>query len=775
MSCTAPSSNDDTYLEDADPASITWVSPTLDEQLVAGDFVMLTVSTANTDAHRVDFAVDGVVVDTCNGDDPLDDCREDSLYTSATTFASAGSHTLTASFQTAAGRTVTASRTVTVLPEGTSAPVDPPASGMEPDPVMSMMTDPTTGEPIYSDIPTEQSPEASPEDPGTDVLEPGESGEIQPEQTEDRAQLNPNGRGYLDRNRGWHNMFNGRQWAVRGQRILVHHGRLMGDVDDVARCMDRYGQHVRAFADLNYISRASIVSLMLAETGCVNARPRAGAARGGPIGLRSAVCHQLEPTLSRAQCLTRMHDAPESGIEMATRYLASASMRHTHHNDPIKLAVVFHTGSIRRSRANPWHAVSRAGFITEFAQAYNAYRTWEAFGNPTPAEIAARAASCGHDAGARATHTIGLSEAARAAIPLRHLIVYINENRSFDHYVGHLSTGAHGRDDIDGIPPAYFNLNAAGGQVTPAHASTTCIAPDVPHGWNPMRQAWDNGLMDGFYSVARDAGGNPERALFWYDERDLPFYSWLYDTFSISDRYFSSVLGPTWPNRDYYYAATSDGVKNTGDRVIHNRTIFDLMSDHNVSWRIYHAGSSREDCIGMANSNPHIHSGDELFADLNRNDLPDVAFIDGPSEHPPSDIQDSERFGRRLYEALIDSPAWPRTALVMTYDEGGGFFDHVSPPGTCRPDGTLANSDFTRAGPRVPLVVISPYSRPSHVSHRRHESASVTRLIEALHGLPSLTRRDANVNALLDLFDFTHPAMLHPPHAPAAGNGGCNR
>src|SRR5207249_2880462 len=114
---------------------------------------------------------------------------------------------------------------------------------------------------------------------------------------------------------------------------------------------------------------------------------------------------------------------------------------------------------------------------------------------------------------------------------------------------------------VDGIPAGYSNPDSTGAPVAAEHSNTSCIGPDLPHGWQAMHDAVNGGAMDGFYRAATAGGADGRRALLWYDARDLPFYSWLYSTFAISDRFFSSVLGPTWPNRDYLYAATSDGVK----------------------------------------------------------------------------------------------------------------------------------------------------------------------------------------------------------------------
>src|SRR5262249_13881666 len=152
-----------------------------------------------------------------------------------------------------------------------------------------------------------------------------------------------------------------------------------------------------------------------------------------------------------------------------------------------------------------------------------------------------------------------------------------------------------------------------------------------------------------------------------------------------------------------------------------------------------------------------------------------VAFVDGvgvQDEHPTNNITGGEKFVRSIYEAAIASPLWMKLAIVFTYDESGGLADHVPPPKACIPSPDQTGVD--RLGIRVPTMVISPWARPHHVSHVVHDHTSVLRLIEALHDLPALTARDANADALLDMFDFNCPSLQSPPTAPAAGTGTCN-
>jgi phospholipase C len=367
--------------------------------------------------------------------------------------------------------------------------------------------------------------------------------------------------------------------------------------------------------------------------------------------------------------------------------------------------------------------------------------------------------------------TLGIGPDERAQIPIDHVIVLIQENRAFDHYFGRMPQ--YGRPDVEGIPDDYVNRDGSGGFVAPDQATTTCISPDTPHSWSASHRAWNNGAMDGFYIEARVGDGH--RALAWYDETQLPFYYWLYSNFSMADRWFAPLLGPTWPNRDFIYAATSDG-RMDNSVPIHVPTLFDSLTGAGVGWGIFVNGTPRQNCIGYSRATPGVHTVDDFFAALAAGTLPQVSFIDGTGiydEHPTNDIQRAEGWVRSIYLALIASPLWPSTALIFTYDEGGGFFDHAPPPQACPPTPELAGN-FSQLGVRLPALVISPYAKPGYVSHEVHHSTSLTRFIEMLFDLPALTGRDANADAILDMFDFSSPQLLNPPaDPPPAGTGGC--
>jgi phospholipase C len=403
------------------------------------------------------------------------------------------------------------------------------------------------------------------------------------------------------------------------------------------------------------------------------------------------------------------------------------------------------------------------------------------------------AAVCPHAAGSLARHTLPGARDLPGSLPIKHVIVLMQENRSYDHYFGRLS--AAGQPDAEPIPASYGNRDPDGHWVAPFHLPSTCVPGDPPHQWENMRAHFDGGRMDGFIAEAargaarRASRGLPPRraapgddgddddvsgryALGYYDATDLPFYAFLANTFTIGDRYFSPVMAGTWPNRQFLYTGTAQGRRAATGLLLGARTIFDNLTAAGVSWGVYTDGPPRQDCIGWSRRAPGLRPLGALFAALRAGDLPSVAFVDASAEdeHPPADVQRGEAWVRRLYLAVRASPLWGELVLFVTYDEGGGFFDHVPPPPACAPDG--ARGELDRRGTRVPLLVVSPWARRHHVSHVVHDHTSLLRFVELLFDLPALSARDANADALLDAFDFgQRPAA--PPPPPAAGHGGC--
>jgi phospholipase C len=394
--------------------------------------------------------------------------------------------------------------------------------------------------------------------------------------------------------------------------------------------------------------------------------------------------------------------------------------------------------------------------------------------------LAASRNACAFHAGDLAATTLGLDEARRKAIPLEHIIVILKENRSFDHVFGGLEKL---QPDVDVADATWTNLDAAGKTVTPFHLETTCVGFDPDHQWAAMHTQVDAGKMDGFVkSAASSTGGDGHFVMGHYEEADLPFYYFLASTFSIADRYFPSVRSGTFPNRDYMLMGTSDKVRSTQFSTWPDPalpTIFDRLTAAGVTWGVYGDDHPLEETLNNPAKNweklNKWSSVSKLLADFAADTVPSVVFVDGreniDDEHPTADMQAGEQWTKWIYDAAVASKSWSSTALLFSYDEAGGFADHVAPSDhacLARPE----DADFHELGVRVPLIAISPWARRHYVSHAQKEHASITRFIEAVFDLPALTARDANADGLLDMFVFECPPAPVPT-APPAGKKGC--
>jgi phospholipase C len=323
---------------------------------------------------------------------------------------------------------------------------------------------------------------------------------------------------------------------------------------------------------------------------------------------------------------------------------------------------------------------------------------------------------------------------AAALTPIQHIVICAEENRSFDHYYGFAPwVGSYG------VPAGYGQPDGNGGTVAP-HRLTALSTPDVPHTWSAMHSEWNGGRMDGFYTTA---GGN---TLGYYTAQELPYYYSLIQQFTLCVNYFCPVLGPTYPNRLYLMAGTSGGLTDnnlTKPGVLRYPMILDLLDAHGVTWKIYNvnyesiqSGWSDNVAQFFANwkSDPRVlATKQDYLDDLAAGTLPQVSWIIpddrlGWDEHPPADISVGMNLQRELITALQQSSAWPSSVYVLTYDESGGFFDHVPPP----------QLDAYGLGPRVPTWVISPLAKAGHLEPTRYEHSSTLKLIEAAFGLPTL-------------------------------------
>jgi phospholipase C len=415
--------------------------------------------------------------------------------------------------------------------------------------------------------------------------------------------------------------------------------------------------------------------------------------------------------------------------------------------------------------------------------------------------------ACVFKRGAMPAQTIGASTPIGTDIPIDNIVVVMMENHSFDSYFGHMNEYGN-RTDIESAPADASNPDTAadGGSYPWAHAPHLCSL-DTDHGWAGTHIEIDNGKMDGFAQrneTTAPAGSDPSlgsgaRALWWYDQTDLPFYYQLANTFAIADHYHCAVPGPTWPNRRFLYAATSFGGTVTNlPAVLEDESKYpypgnpasvvdELEQNKAGSWMYYSdsilpsLGLIYSDYTTRWHRNP-IGTMTDFFAAAKAGTLPSVTFVDPAlalvgngtenDEHPPGDIQVGEQFVSSVVQAMFASPQWPHSAIFITHDEHGGFYDHVPPPHACPPDDiapitsgedSTIDAGFDMEGVRVLLMAVSPYSKKSYVGHHVYDHTSITRFIEARFDLPALTARDANAEPLTDLFDFTNPSFVTPP------------
>jgi len=409
----------------------------------------------------------------------------------------------------------------------------------------------------------------------------------------------------------------------------------------------------------------------------------------------------------------------------------------------------------------------------------------------------------------------GAGAAATGINQVHHIVVLMQENRSADHYLGQLNgqgQPAYEAEPNTGNPDP---LNPTGPPILPRHDPGLCETSDLRHAWNGMHKEWDNGAMDGFTKTnAKNGSNRPDkndpsgtRTMNFYDQRDLPFYYALYNKFATGDRYFASLLAGTHPNRLYLQAATSFGhvhnfrIGDSGVDVLPpdglpGKTIFKLLDDATpkVTWRLYASQVAaglffkyvRDHAAG------HIFPISQYYADAKAGTLPQVAFVDpifvdqplsNPpvienDEHPPLNVQVGQHFVYKVTKSLLASPEWKSSALFFSYDEAGGFYDHVAPPAAVKPDNIAPifrpndkPGDFDRLGFRVPMAVVSPFAKSHFVSHTVYDHTSILKFIETRFGLPNLTERDKAANDMTDLFDFTTPPFATAPtfNEPAVG------
>jgi phospholipase C len=382
---------------------------------------------------------------------------------------------------------------------------------------------------------------------------------------------------------------------------------------------------------------------------------------------------------------------------------------------------------------------------------------------------------CAFGRGDTTAETLGLDPATVAKIPIRHVIVLMKENRSFDHLLGKLHD--RGQPEAEAVPASFANPDPAGVMVSPSHPSTTCIELDPEHQYRSMVAGINHGAMDGFVkNAARSTGSDGHFVMGQYDQPDLPFYYFLANTFALADRHFAPAQSGTFCDRNFWLFGHNAGAVDTG--IVYpdpsTPSVLTLLQNAGWTWGSYGDDEPIEGSLGWKKGDPGTHSLKDFFDALDHGTLPNVALVDGleniDDDHPTADLQKGEAALKAIYDRAITSPQWGRLAIIWTYDEGGGFPDHVPPPKGCQ---AVPGSPFIDLGVRIPLVAISPWAKRHYVSHAVHDHTAITRFIATLFNLPALTARDANSDSLFDLFDFSCTADRSVPAAPAAGTGGC--
>jgi len=422
---------------------------------------------------------------------------------------------------------------------------------------------------------------------------------------------------------------------------------------------------------------------------------------------------------------------------------------------------------------------------------------------------------------------------AAAAPKIEHVFVLMLENRSFDHMLGF--SGIEGGIDPLGDPTdfnrgfstALGNTASDGTTVNVGHPADYYlkgIDDDPGHEFKQTLVAlcWQYGdtslptydpvvgyppIHNSGFVKNYEGAADPRRIMSCFERRQLPVINALAREFAVCDQWFSSLPGPTWPNRFFLLAASSgglDGSPSTLDVVtsttvegyrFSNGTIFDLLDQYCIPWRIFE-GDEFPVSFAISGMNLNALQGrfkdfEDFRSEVNKDSFSEkFVFIEpkygahgfdvggpgdfacGNSMHPLDDVTRGERLIKNVYETIRNSPHRENSLLIITFDEHGGFYDHVEPPPAVPPGDTITEAysqfgfEFDRLGVRVPALVISPYIERGVVDHSVYDQTSMLATVERLYGLPSLTERDKEADDLLKLLTRMTPRADAPTTLP---------
>jgi phospholipase C len=334
------------------------------------------------------------------------------------------------------------------------------------------------------------------------------------------------------------------------------------------------------------------------------------------------------------------------------------------------------------------------------------------------------------------------------------------ENRSYDHLFGaRMMDPENKRGDGLPTPTSFSNPDINGVPVSsfPPDKTGLC-ALDPPHDWTHAHAQWNSGANDGFlrtHQMVHHDDPTAREPMQYLVRDDVPVSWALADQYATADRWFCAVMGPTWPNRFYWHAATSQGqMDNTlPPGGLTAPSIYHRLNARGIPWMYYYGNipviSFFQD-LDITRMQPFS----QFLHDARAGVLPPVVYIDpafaNNDDHPPVHPIHGQQLIAAVYNALAQSPQWKNCLLVITYDEHGGFFDHVSPPTTVD---DRADQGFNQLGFRVPTLVAGPYVKQGHVSSKQYDHCSALRELELAFGLEPLNQRTIAANDLADFID----------------------
>jgi phospholipase C len=390
---------------------------------------------------------------------------------------------------------------------------------------------------------------------------------------------------------------------------------------------------------------------------------------------------------------------------------------------------------------------------------------------------------------------------------IKHVVVLMQENRSFDHYFGAMP-GVRGFNDPQAISGVFKQPDPKNpdGYLYPFHADTHSTSaqalPSTSHDWEPQHDSWDSGAMDGFVTARLNSkiddydGLAAQYSMAYFKRDDIPFQWALADAFTICDGYHCSVLGPTWPNRLYLMTGQIDPAGTHGGPTYGNyvppegfswQTYPELLTAAGVSWKVYQEVDNYgfnvleyfDQYQNAATSSPLYQNAMKFYQpgqfeyDAIHDRLPTVSYIlptSYQSEHPDFMPAAGADYVKSKVDAIAANPdVWAKTVFILIYDENDGYFDHVVPP--TAPAGTTGEyipTSVTKSAPgpiglgfRVPCIIVSPWTVGGYVNHDTFDHTSVTRLLELVTGVvnPNITawRRQT-------VGDFSSALGVFPSH-----------